>query len=91
MDSLLRTMTEPPGGGQEKAISGLNGSSPVRSAEIVSDQSIQWIAGPVKMIGSDGTFYDDAIDGVITNPIERWNHGTPYAIISVLGSPSPGN
>jgi hypothetical protein len=84
-------MMEPPGGGEKKAIRGVNGGAPVWSAEIESDQSIQRIAGPAQMIGGDGTFYDDAIDGVITNSIERWDHGTPYAIISVLGSPSPGN
>ncbi|KAF3322872.1 Protein ROOT HAIR DEFECTIVE 3 [Carex littledalei] len=86
MESLLRTMTEPKGGGGDKAISGLNESD---SARIESDQSPQWVAGPVQLIGGDGTFYDEAIDDVI-NSKERWDHGTPYAIISVLGSQSPG-
>lgn len=83
MESLLRTMTEPKGGGDK----GLNESDSVR---IESDQSPQWVAGPVQLIGGDGTFYDEAINDVIANSKERWDHGTPYAIVSVLGSQSPG-
>ncbi|KAJ4753508.1 hypothetical protein LUZ62_087913 [Rhynchospora pubera] len=86
MESLLRTMTEPRGGG-EKAIGGLNESDPVRSDEI---ESPRWVAGPTQLIGGDGTFYEDAIDDVIANFKERLAYGTPFGIVSVLGSQSPG-